>query len=93
MTLQGQVVKSFLGKTSSVDIISDYIACTCSPRGEFIYFLAENGWLHCFATAHGNLVNKLKVAEKGPIGVTHHPKMSVIASCSQDGVLKTWKAG
>lgn len=93
MTLQGQVIRSYIGKTSSADILSDYVACTCSPRGDFIYFLAESGWLHCFAAAHGNLVHKVQVAEKGPIGITHHPRMNVLASCSQDGVLKTWKAG
>ncbi len=92
MTLQGQVVKSFVSKGSSAEASSDFLACACSPRGEFVYFLAENGWLLCFLASNGRLVHKLQVAEKGPIGVAHHPRSSVVATFSQEGVLKTWKA-
>ena len=92
MTLQGQVVKSFTPKMSSAETPSDFLACTCSPRGEFVYFLAENGCLFCFLASNGRMVHKLDVAEKGPIGVAHHPRSSLIASFSQEGALKTWKA-
>lgn len=92
MTLAGQVVRSFVGKATSVDVATDFVACAASPRGEYLYFLAENGELLCFAAATGRAVQRMRVSERGPIGVVHHPRASLVATLSQEGVLKTWKA-
>lgn len=88
MTLQGQVIKSFAAKKDSG---IDFLACTTSPRGEFLYCLAENGMLLCFNTASTRLEHSLQVAEKGPIGLVYHPHQNLLATFSQEGVLKTWK--
>ena len=34
----------------------------------------------------------MEVAEKGAIGVVHHPYQNLIATFAQESVLKTWKA-
>lgn len=34
----------------------------------------------------------VQVAEKGPVGLTHHPHRNLLASYATDGALKIWKA-
>jgi len=88
MTLPGEVVKSYAAKKEGG---ADFLACTPSPRGEFIYCLGENGSLFCFNTSTGRMEHSLEVAEKGPIGLAHHPFQNVVATFAQEGGLKTWK--
>ena len=97
MTLTGKVVKTFSSKTTTAALsgenMSDFLAMACSPRGEYVYLLNEDGQLMCFVVAKPERVlHKMEVAEKGPIGVVHHPRASMLATLSVDRVMKTWKA-
>jgi WD40 repeat-containing protein SMU1 len=93
MTLQGQVVRSYTAAKEGTSAAQGaaYVACATSPRGEFVYCLAEDGALHCFGTASGRLEHAMGVADKGPIGLCHHPHRNLLATCAEEGTLKTWK--
>lgn len=88
MNLHGQVIKTF---SSGRKEKGDFVAMVPSPKGDWLYAVAEDHRLYCFSTASGALEQTLKVSEKEVIGLTHHPNRNILASYSTDGTLSILK--
>ncbi|KAK4336762.1 hypothetical protein RND71_044064 [Anisodus tanguticus] len=89
MNMQGQVVKTF---TNNLEEKGEFICCTFSPKGKYIYAVTENSLLCCFSTQTCKLESSFKVHDKDIIGIIHHPYQNLIATFAEDGLLKMWRS-
>ncbi|CAM9835183.1 unnamed protein product [Chrysoparadoxa australica] len=86
-TIQGQCVRNFESSGKH-----PFVAACASPKGQWLYCAASDGTMHCFDVSTGELKSELKVCDKDVLGLAHHPHRNLIATYSDEGVLKLWKA-
>jgi len=87
MSTKGQLIKTF-----SADNKKDFLCCTLSPRGDYLYAATEDNTLYCFNMLNGSREHIMdKLHEKEVLGICHHPHLNLLATYSDEGTLKLWK--
>ncbi|PRP79879.1 WD40 repeat-containing protein SMU1-like [Planoprotostelium fungivorum] len=86
---KGQVVERY--ETDKMTGERDFITCLYSPKGDYLFAISEDRHLYCFNTLNRYMEHSLKAHEKDVIGFCHHPINSMVATYSDEGLLKIWK--
>lgn len=88
LNMNGQLVRTLTnGKRDSAGF-----ACACvSPKGNLMYAVSDDRVLYCFSLESFTLVQELPLHEKDVIGICHHPHLNMLASYSEDGLVKLWR--
>ncbi|CAG8450070.1 509_t:CDS:10 [Funneliformis mosseae] len=81
MTLRGQIIKSF---NSEKKVDGDFVSCTVSSQGDFIYCIGEDSNLYCFNVQTGKLTSTIKLSDADVIGFSHHPFSNILATYADD---------
>ncbi|PIK60372.1 putative WD40 repeat-containing protein SMU1-like [Apostichopus japonicus] len=87
MNMQGQIVRSF-SSVSEREVISSAVRFLPEENGSTA---SVKTGPYCFSTMSGKLERTLTVHEKDVIGIIHHPHNNLLATYSEDGLLKLWK--
>ena len=86
----GQSIRTFThGKT---DAGSDFVACTVSQSGRYLYAVAEDAVVYVFNVETAAVEQVIRMHEKSCFGVALHPHRNILSSFADDGSLKIWRA-
>eukprot|EP01063_Lacrimia_lanifica_P032226 TRINITY_DN5467_c0_g1_i1.p1 TRINITY_DN5467_c0_g1~~TRINITY_DN5467_c0_g1_i1.p1 ORF type:complete len:520 (+),score=185.24 TRINITY_DN5467_c0_g1_i1:166-1725(+) len=87
ITLAGKVTAQLRsGKREN----GEFVACTVSPKGQWVYCVGEDKLLYCFSRDSGTLEHTMQVSEKDVVGLAHHPYRNCVVSWGQDHTVKLW---
>lgn len=89
MNMSGQIVRTLTNAAVAKE--GDFTACLVSPKGDYVYAVAEDHRLYCFNVTTGKVDHVMEISEKDVIGLAHHPKQNIIATYGVDCQLKLWK--
>ncbi|KAI3378696.1 hypothetical protein SNEBB_005621 [Seison nebaliae] len=70
----------------------DFFACTISPKGDWLYCLAEDKRLYCFSLKSYRLEHTMEVHENNVIGLHHHPFRNLIVTYAEENIMKLWSS-
>ncbi|VDP53776.1 unnamed protein product, partial [Schistosoma mattheei] len=80
-----KIIKEFTGHTGVVNSVAFL------PDGHNIISGSADGSVRIWSIRSGECTNTFKVHEKEVIGCAHHPHQNLIATYSEDGLVKLWK--
>jgi len=91
--MRGTILYTFVSGKKSEIYDCSFLNVACSPRGEWLYGVAEDGLLYCFSITTGKLERTLKASknDKKIIGVHHHPDINLLATYDIGGAVQFWK--
>ena len=89
MSMAGDLIQTL---TSDKREGGDFVMCTVTSQGTYLYCVAEDSKLYCFEIAGGKIAHQVKVHDKDVIGLAVHPYRNLVATWADEGTLKLWRA-
>ncbi|KAF1772168.1 G-protein beta WD-40 repeat [Phytophthora cactorum] len=72
--------------------VGNFVACTLSMRGKWLYGVTDKGFIVSFAAASGELETSMQICNADAFGVAHHPHRNIVATYGSDRYVRLWKA-
>ena len=92
MSMAGNVVATYKGDPFDDKKVGNFVACTLSMRGKWLYGVTDKGFLVSFAATTGKLESSLQVCNADAFGIAHHPHRNIVATYGSDRYVRLWKA-
>ena len=71
---------------------SNFISCSISIHGDFLYAITENKKLYCFNLESGKPESELVISEFELFALARHPYSNIVAASDEKGKVSFWKA-
>ncbi|KAI9989821.1 hypothetical protein PInf_020108 [Phytophthora infestans] len=92
VSMGGEVLLTYNGDPFNDKKVGNFVACTLSMRGKWLYGVTDKGFIVSFAAATGELETSMQICNADTFGITHHPHRNIIATYGSDRYVRLWKA-
>ncbi|RLN95171.1 hypothetical protein BBJ28_00014793, partial [Nothophytophthora sp. Chile5] len=92
ISMEGEVLLTFKGDALNEKKVGNFVACTLSMRGKWLYGVTDKGFLLSFSTTTGMLESTLQICNGDAFGIAHHPHRNLVATFGNDRYVRLWKA-
>lgn len=92
LSMDGDVLQTFKGDSINETKVGNFVSSALSMRGKWLYGVTDKGYLLSFTAATGVFETSMQISNGDVYGVTHHPYRNMIATFSNDGYVRLWKA-
>lgn len=92
VSMSGDVVLTYKGDPFNEKKVGNFVACTLSMRGKWLYGVTDNGYIVSFAAASGDLESAMQICNADAFGIAHHPHRNIVATYGSDRYVRLWKA-
>ncbi|OQS05778.1 hypothetical protein THRCLA_02128 [Thraustotheca clavata] len=90
INFQGMSKAVFQDPFDTIEPKGDFVACTLSPKGKYLYGLTEKGFVLCFTLENGTMEHAIQVCNGEVYGIVHHPHRNILATYGNDGYVRIW---
>ncbi|RMX62651.1 hypothetical protein KXD40_003678 [Peronospora effusa] len=92
VSMEGDVVWTYRGDPLDEKKVGNFVACTLSMRGKWLYGVTDKGFIVSFDAATGELETSMQICNADAFGITHHPHRNLVATYGSDRYVRLWKA-
>ncbi|KAF4318219.1 hypothetical protein BBO99_00000694 [Phytophthora kernoviae] len=92
ISMDGEVQLTYKGDTLNDKKIGNFVACTLSMRGKWLYGVTDKGYIVSFSAATATLETSMQICNSDAFGIAHHPHRNIVATFGSDRYVRLWKA-
>ncbi|KAE9090877.1 WD40 repeat-containing protein [Phytophthora fragariae] len=92
VSMGGEVLLTYKGDPFNDKKVGNFVACTLSMRGKWLYGVTDKGFIASFTAATGELETSMQICNADTFGIAHHPHRNIVATYGSDRYVRLWKA-
>ncbi|KAI9915021.1 hypothetical protein PsorP6_007945 [Peronosclerospora sorghi] len=93
VSMGGELVRTYTSDPEKDGKQGNFVACTLSMRGKWLYGVTDKGLLVTFAVPSGQVEASMPICTAEATGIVHHPSRNLVATYGTDRYVRLWKAG